>query len=301
MYKFAKKLGFADEMFKNIKVEKDEPNVEETTLEFNKGMWTIGYTGPEPGSGMKLHMKRTRTPSTRPPCSPGAVLATATIMVCPGRAGATADMELPGGKKGHPGTPVLYDPSKAGCRRRPQLPRPLSASRPRAKRSRKAFCESPTSSPKAMWKARSYSGRQRAEGRSCGIHDGPDARSLGWDSGELTDDDERRRSSPPVAGDKTNWKTDLSGGIQRVAIKHGCAPFGNAKARTVVWTFPDPVPTPSRTALHQPAGSAAAIRHLLPGSVRCIVCRRGMPQSRKHDYSTGDYPLILTSGSPCGI
>ncbi|MEJ2244797.1 MAG: formate dehydrogenase subunit alpha, partial [Acidobacteriota bacterium] len=24
--------------------------------------------------------------------------------------------------------------------------------------------------------------------------------------------------------------------------KHGCAPFGNAKARCVVWTFPDPVP-----------------------------------------------------------
>jgi formate dehydrogenase major subunit len=42
--------------------------------------------------------------------------------------------------------------------------------------------------------------------------------------------------------DKVNWKTDLSGGIQRVAIKHGCAPFGNAKARAVVWTFPDPVP-----------------------------------------------------------
>ena len=27
-----------------------------------------------------------------------------------------------------------------------------------------------------------------------------------------------------------------------MAIKHGCAPFGNAKARAVVWTFPDPVP-----------------------------------------------------------
>jgi formate dehydrogenase major subunit len=39
-----------------------------------------------------------------------------------------------------------------------------------------------------------------------------------------------------------NWKTDLSGGIQRVAIAHGCAPYGNAKARAVVWTFPDPVP-----------------------------------------------------------
>ncbi|HKY01878.1 MAG TPA: formate dehydrogenase subunit alpha, partial [Burkholderiales bacterium] len=39
-----------------------------------------------------------------------------------------------------------------------------------------------------------------------------------------------------------NWKTDLSGGIQRVALKHGCHPFGNAKARAVVWNFPDPVP-----------------------------------------------------------
>ena len=39
-----------------------------------------------------------------------------------------------------------------------------------------------------------------------------------------------------------NWKTDLSGGIQRVAIKHGCAPFGNGKARCQVWEYPDPIP-----------------------------------------------------------
>ena len=39
-----------------------------------------------------------------------------------------------------------------------------------------------------------------------------------------------------------NWKTDLSGGIQRVSMKHGCSPFGNAKARAVVWNFPDGVP-----------------------------------------------------------
>ena len=32
-----------------------------------------------------------------------------------------------------------------------------------------------------------------------------------------------------------NWKVDLSGGIQRVAIKHGCAPYGNGKARAIVW------------------------------------------------------------------
>src|SRR3546814_11114366 len=62
---------------------------------------------------------------------------------------------------------------------------------------------------------------------------------LGWDK-DLTD--EERKAIDAVAGPKTNWKTDLSGGIQRVAIKHGCAPFGNAKARCVVCTFPDPVP-----------------------------------------------------------
>ena len=51
---------------------------------------------------------------------------------------------------------------------------------------------------------------------------------LGWDS-DLTAAE--RTAIRKVAGSKTNWKTDLSGGIQRVAIKHGCAPFGNAKAR----------------------------------------------------------------------
>ena len=64
-------------------------------------------------------------------------------------------------------------------------------------------------------------------------------KKLGWDK-DLTAAE--RASIEKVAGDKTNWKTDLSGGIKRVAIKHGCAPFGNAKARTVVWTFPDPTP-----------------------------------------------------------
>jgi formate dehydrogenase major subunit len=64
-------------------------------------------------------------------------------------------------------------------------------------------------------------------------------KKLGWD-GDLTAAE--KAAIAKVAGDKTNWKTDLSGGIQRVAIKHGCAPFGNAKARVEVWTFPDPIP-----------------------------------------------------------
>ena len=53
------------------------------------------------------------------------------------------------------------------------------------------------------------------------------------------------RSSQRVGGDDidtVSWSTDLSGGIQRVAIEHGCLPYGNAKARAIAWNLPDPVP-----------------------------------------------------------
>ena len=60
-------------------------------------------------------------------------------------------------------------------------------------------------------------------------------KKLGWWD-ELTEAEKK-------AAEGKNWKTDLSGGIIRVAMKnHGCHPFGNAKARAVVWNFPDPVP-----------------------------------------------------------
>jgi formate dehydrogenase major subunit len=111
-------------------------------------------------------------------------------------------------------------------------------------------------------------------------------RQLGWWD-DLTDDEK-------VAAEGKNWKTDLSGGIQRVAIKHGCSPFGNAKARVMVWTFPDPVP------IH---------REPLYASRRDLVEKYPTYEDRKTfwrlptryksiqavDYSK-DYPLILTSG-----
>ena len=90
-----------------------------------------------------------------------------------------------------------------------------------------------------------------------------------------------------------NWKIDLSGGIQRVAIKHGCAPFGNAKARTVVWTFPDPIPL-HREPLYTPR------RDLLP-KYQTYTDRKAwrLPtlyaSIQKVDHSK-DFPTILTSG-----
>ncbi len=49
----------------------------------------------------------------------------------------------------------------------------------------------------------------------------------------------------------TNWKTDLSQKTLKVAIAKGMAPFGNARARCVVWNFPDQVPI-HREPLHTP-------------------------------------------------
>jgi formate dehydrogenase major subunit len=49
----------------------------------------------------------------------------------------------------------------------------------------------------------------------------------------------------------TNWKTDLSQETLRNAISRGMAPFGNARARCVVWNFPDQVPI-HREPLHTP-------------------------------------------------
>ena len=113
---------------------------------------------------------------------------------------------------------------------------------------------------------------------------------LGWDK-DLTA--QERKAIDAVAGPKTNWKTDLSGGIQRVAIKHECAPFGNAKARAVVWTFPDPIPlhreplyTSRRDLVADYPTYADKVFWRLPTMYESI---------QKKDFSK-DYPMILTSG-----
>ena len=113
---------------------------------------------------------------------------------------------------------------------------------------------------------------------------------LGWDN-ELTAAE--RSVIDGIAGVKTNWKTDLSGGIQRVAIAHECAPFGNAKARAVVWTFPDPVPvhreplyTNRRDLVVDYPTYEDRKFYRLPTMYASI---------QKQDFSK-EYPMILTSG-----
>ena len=48
-----------------------------------------------------------------------------------------------------------------------------------------------------------------------------------------------------------NWKVDTSNIIAEKCMEAGMAPYGNAKARAVVWTFPDAIPL-HREPLHSP-------------------------------------------------
>jgi formate dehydrogenase major subunit len=264
MYRFAKKLGFDKEMFKHIKVNGNEPLIEDVTLEFNKGMWTIGYTGQSPDR-LRKHMAnqatfdKTTLQANGGPCD-------GEYYGLPWPCWGTAEM-------GHPGTPILYDPSKpvaeGGLTFRARFGVERNGENLLAEGSYSAGSEIKDGYPEftmAMLK------------------------KLGWDK-DLTDAE--RKTIEAIAGDKTNWKTDLSGGIQRVAIKHGCAPFGNAKARTVVWTFPDPVPlhreplyTPRRDLLPQYATYKDKQAYRLPTLYESI---------QKNDFSK-DFPTILTSG-----
>ncbi|NWG74298.1 MAG: formate dehydrogenase subunit alpha, partial [Rubrivivax sp.] len=99
------------------------------------------------------------------------------------------------------------------------------------------------------------------------------------------------------AAEGKNWKTDPSGGIIRVAmVNHGCHPFGNAKARAVVWNFPDPIPQhreplysnrPDLVAKYPTHDDKKAFWRL-PTLFKTV-------QEANKDIGK-DYPLIMTSG-----
>lgn len=260
MAKFAKKFGIDGELFKNIAVEGDEPNIEDITREFNKGMWTIGYTGQSP-ERIKEHMKHRSTFNEVSLKAEGGPL-DGEYFGMPWPCWGTADMK-------HPGTPNLYDTSKSVADGGLNFRARFGVERDGVN----------------LLAEGSYSvGAEIEDGYPEFTADM--LKQLGWWD-DLTDEEK-------TLAEGKNWKTDRSGGIQRVAIKHGCAPFGNAKARAVVWTFPDPVPIhrePLYTARYDlvddyPTYEDRKSHYRLPTRYASIQAT---------DYSK-DFPLIHTSG-----
>ena len=260
MYKLSNKLGLADQLFKHIKVNGEEPLIEDVTREFNKGMWTIGYTGQSP-ERLKQHQQNWHTFDYTSLEAKGGP-ANGDYYGMPWPCWGTASM-------GHPGTPNLYDTSKPVARGGLNFRARFGVERDGVN----LLAEG--SYPK---------GNEIKDGHPEFTADL--VKKFGWWD-DLTDDEKQ-------LAEGKNWKTDLSGGIQRVAIKHGCAPFGNAKARTVVWTFPDPVPV-HREPLYT---SRRDLVEKYPSyedrkSFYRLPTRYGSIQAK--DY-TGEYPLIMTSG-----
>jgi len=267
IYLFARKLGFEKEMFKNIKVDGTVPMVEDVTREFNKGSWTIGYTGQSP-ERLKLHMAnqhtfdKTTLRANGGPCD-------GEYYGLPWPCYGTPELK-------HPGTPLLYDTSKS----------PMDGGMTfRARFGVERAGES-------ILAVDSWN-----EGSE--IKDGyPEftmalLQKLGWDK-DLTPDE--LAAIQKVGGNNVgavNWKIDLSGGIQRVAMKHGCSPFGNAKARAVAWNFPDPVPI-HREPLYTPRRDLVAD---YPTYRDTLAWRMPTLYKSVQDKDVSkDFPIILTSG-----
>ena len=122
-------------------------------------------------------------------------------------------------------------------------------------------------------------------------------KKLGWDK-DLTAVE--RATIERIGGnapDGVSWATDLSGGIQRVAMAHGCIHYGNGKARANAWNLPDPIPV-HREPIYTPRPELVAKYPTLPNAVQFRVPNIGF-DVQKAAVEKGVakmFPLINTSG-----
>ncbi|MBL6081954.1 formate dehydrogenase subunit alpha [Belnapia sp. T18] len=289
MYALARRLGFADQMFKNIKVNDGVVVVEDILREINRGTWALGYTGQSP-ERLRHHMENQEHFD---------------VTTLRGRPGTPVEGEIYGlpwpcwgtPEMKHPGTHILYDTSL------------------HVKEGGGTF--------RARFGVERNGETLLAEGswsKGSEIQDGyPEftvavLKRLGWFD-ELTAHE--KESIARVGGaniDRVSWSTDLSAGIIRVAMEHGCLPYGNGKARAVAWNLPDPVPvhrepiyTPRLDLIPTPEQArvmAADPKAIAPtGTYPTLRDRRGyrVPhlglsiQMRSHQVAK-EFPIILTSG-----
>ena len=274
MQAFADRLGFGEQLSKNYKmttmtkhgIEWKEPEPESILREINRGVWTIGYTGQSP-ERLKLHMKHMATFDVKTlrakggPCD-------GDYFGLPWPCWGNPEMK-------HPGTPNLYQTDRhvmdgGGNFRANFGVERDGVSLLAADGSHSKGADIKTGYPE---------------------FDAALLKKLGWWD-ELTDAEKQ-------AAEGKNWKTDLSGGIIRVVMtKHGCYPFGNAKARAVVWNFPDPVPI-HREPIYgtRPDLVAKYPTHDDKNKFwRMPTLYKSLQQKNVEDKLYEKFPLILSSG-----
>ena len=280
MYLLAKKLGFADRMFKNIKVENNLPSPEDILREINRGGWSTGYCGQSP-ERLKLHMAnqkdfdmRTQKATSGP--------AQGDYYGLPWPCWGTPEFK-------HPGTPLLYNTTLS-------IKEGGGTFRARFGIEREEKLPDGTTRKVSLLGNGYYS-------KDSEIKDGyPEftygvLKKLGWDN-DLTAPE--KAVIERIGGnnaDGVSWATDLSGGIQRVAINHGCIPYGNGKARANAWNLPDPIPV-HREPIYTPRPELVAKYPTLPDATQFRVPNVGfsVQKAAVEKNVASAFPLILTSG-----
>jgi formate dehydrogenase major subunit len=282
LYLLTKELGFVDQMFKNIKVEDGRPLAEDVVSEFNRGGWAVGYSGQGP-ERLKAHLRNQakfdpvtlRAPKDDPEVG-------GDYYGLPWPCWGTPDLR-------HPGTPILYDTNlhvmdgggtfraRFGVEREVKLP-------------------DGTVRRDNLLAEGSYS-------LGSEIKDGyPEftyavLKKLGWDKDLKPEEIAVIQSIGGSNPDAISWSTDLSGGIQRVALVHGCTPYGNAKARANAWNLPDPIPV-HREPIYTPRAELVAKYPTRPNERQFRLPNLGF-DVQKAAVEKGiakQFPLILTSG-----
>lgn len=265
-------VRFQAEMFKHIEVKGQEPSPESILREINRGGWSTGYCGQSP-ERLKLHMQhqdKFDLVTLRAKADAPAEIAN-DFYGLPWPCWGTPEMR-------HPGTHILYNtnlPVKDGG----------GTFRARFGLERNGV---------SLLADGSYS-------KDSQLTDGyPEftvavLKRLGWDS-ELTADElatMHRYFGDNI--DSVSWSTDLSGGIQRVAIAHGCIPFGNGKARANAWNLPDPIPV-HREPIYTPRTDLIAQYPTLPDRRAFRLPHLGQSVQNRAKELAPNFPIILTSG-----
>jgi formate dehydrogenase major subunit len=218
MYLLARKLGFADRMFKNIKVDGTKPLAEDILREINRGGFSTGYCGQSP-ERLKAHMRhqdKFDLVSLRAPKD------------APEVGGDYYGLPWPCWGKPeirHPGTHQLYNThlhvKDGGGTFRARFGLEHQG--------------------KTLLAEGSYSlGSELKDGYpefTLGV-----LKKLGWDKDLTADELATIQKINPANPDAVGWAIDLSGGIQRVCLEHGVIHYGNGKARANAWNLPDGVP-----------------------------------------------------------
>jgi formate dehydrogenase major subunit len=272
LYLMAQKLGIAEEMFKNIAVEGDRPVPEDVLREMNRGAWSTGYCGQSP-ERLKAHMKNQhkfdlvtlRAPKDDPEVG-------GDYYGLPWPCWGKPELR-------HPGTPNLYNPSlhvmDGGSPFRARFGVEREGQTLLAEGSYTEGSELTDGYPEFTMAV---------------------LKKLGWDA-DLTPEELSIIEGIGSDIDAVSWSTDLSGGIQRVVLSHGCHPYGNGKARAVAWNLPDPIPV-HREPIYTPRVDLVEQYPTLPDAMQFRVPNIGytVQQAAIEKGIANDFPLILTSG-----